>query len=133
MHGEGVFAGLGWDLKFESVVPVGPIAYVAAIYIDMRFGHGTVEDELGIIIAGRDGELCAVPAFANPRQTARTSGLLGGFLLTVLLDADYLFVDILIERALDGPIVWDGDLLPAGIVEVGGFGTCHGTVLEAPA
>ena len=98
----------------------------------MRFGHSAIKDEFGIIVAGRDGELCAVPAFANPGQTARATCLLGCLLLAILLDANHLLVDVLVKRTADGPIVRDGDLLPAGVVEVGSFGSDCGTFLEAP-
>ena len=98
----------------------------------MRFGHGAIKDEFGIIVASRDGELCAVPAFAYPRQTTRATCLLGCLLLAILLDANHLLVDVLVKRTADGPIVWDGDLLPAGVVEVGSFGSDCGTFLEAP-
>ena len=119
-HGVGtaILIDIRSDIDVESRVSILPLASQLTIDIYLWFGHGTVEVEPCATAVLRHGELGAVPSCANPRERARTSRLLSGFLFAILHDGDGLFVDFLVERTCDGPVVWYRYLLPFTVVEV---------------
>ena len=60
-----------------------------------------------------DLEAAAICALAHVRQASGTSGLFSGHILSVLDHRYGLEVICLVERTVDGPVVRNGNLLPA--------------------
>ena len=56
----------GRGINPESVVAVGPVASLAAVDLHGRLGHGTVEHQLGMLVAGGHAERGLVVSLANP-------------------------------------------------------------------
>ena len=107
---------IGGHINDEGVVAVGPMSSLVTIDIDMRVGHGTVENQLDMFIFLGHGECGPVVALTNPRQGARASRLLGGHVLAIFLDSNDLQVPFLVKRPVDGPVVGNGDILPIDLV-----------------
>ncbi len=108
------------EVDVERIVAVGPIDDLLVVDPHAGMAHRAVENECHVF-ADRIGqfERCAVFALSDERQAARAARFerLGDF--AVLLDGRYLKVVLHRERPVDGPVVRDVDLLPAGLF--GGF------------
>ena len=100
----------------EGIVAVCPMTYLATVHIDVWIGHRAVKHQLGTVIVTRHGKCRLVIPFANPWQGTRTPRLLGGYVLTVLLDGDYLKVPFLVKGAANGPVMGHSYRLPIDLV-----------------
>ena len=104
----------------EGHIAVGPVADELSVEVDLRAAHRAVEEYLdafpGRIV--RDVEAYPVPACSGVGETSGASGLEGGLRLVVLCYRHDLGVVAGVEGAVNGPVVGNGDVLPAAVVEV---------------
>ena len=98
----------------------------------MGLSHGTVEDQLTAGITCWNRKFGAVPALSYPGQRTASAGLFRGLLLAILHNGHHLFVDLLVKRTVDGPVVRDAHLLPPAVIEGCLLSPLCRTLMEPP-
>ena len=107
-------------VEIKRIIAVRPIPHLLSVDIDLRVAHRPVEHQHHALARTETGhvEMQPVPAYANERQSSRTSGLVLGFFLSVLLDGHELPVVVRIERPAYRPIVGHGHAFPLSVVHL---------------
>ena len=106
------------DIEQEAIVTVGPVTRLLAIHIDTGVAHGTVKLDgdpfpNGVI---RQGKAIAVPTRSGEGKPAGTTVMLYGGGLSILYDGHSMDIVLLVERAIDSPIVRHANRLPCTVV-----------------
>ena len=103
------------DVAVEGIVAVWPFADLLSVHENLRLAHRPIKEQFeAASVYIPDVYIRPVAALAHIRQSSAASCLFRRHCFPVLRHRDNLEVIRLVERSVNGPVVWHLHLLPSG-------------------